>query len=131
MNLTKEHYDELIIELEAKGYREGRKYRNEDYAFWKSFHITYEDINNSDTKQIGYKIGVLILYLPACADRQGRDYHIQFEFHIGENPHVDKFKSTVRDSAITITKFEELAEEIYQKICKGFIFEKFEKKEDF
>lgn len=131
MNLTKEKYGELVKELEAKGYHKTKgHYKNEDYAFWKSFHVTYDDIENSDTKRIGYQIAVLVYDWRSCTDPYTKDYGIQFEFLVGRNAHVDRFDFTISDSMININQFEDLAEEVYQKIYKGFIFEKFEKKGD-
>lgn len=132
MNLTKEKYDEIVLELEAKGYHKHKgHYKNEDYAFWKSFHVSYDDPDNLDTKRRGYQIALLIYDWRDCMDSYNKDYGIQFEFLVGSNPYVDRFDFTVSDSVVNINQFEELAEEIYQKICKRFIFEKFEKKKDY
>lgn len=132
MNLSKDDYDILVKELEAKGYHKSKgHYKNEDYAFWKSFHVTYDDPDDSDTKRIGYQVAILIFDWRDCGDPYTKDYGIQFEFLVGRNPHVDRFDFTISDSIVNINQFEELAEEVYQKICKRFIFEKFEKKEDY
>lgn len=132
MNLSAEQYDDLVKELEIKGYHKNKDhYKNEDHAYWKSFHVTYDDIDNSDTKRIGYQVAVLVYDWREHRDPYAKNYGIQFEFLVGRNVHVDRFDFSISDSMANINQFEELAEEVYQRICRGFIFEKFEKKTDY
>jgi len=98
--------------LLLKGYKkyETQKYRNEDFAFWKSFDITYEE---EDSKQIGYQVGLLFYDTSKYDIPDNTHYGIQFEFVSGDKIEFDRADFTISDD-ITIFRFEEICEKLYR-----------------
>ena len=132
MNLPKEKFDSFVKKLLAKGYHKVKgPYKNEDFGYWKSFHVTYDDPENSDTKRIGYQIAILIYDWTKYSDHPLGGYGIQFEFMLGNNKYVDRLDLTASDDRMTVEQFEELCEAFYQKIYEEFIYTYYKEKEDY
>ena len=98
--------------LLLKGYKryDSQKYRNEDFAFWKSFDVTYDD---DDEKLVGYQVGLMFYDTSKYDIPDNEHYGIQFEFVSGDKIELDRADFTVSDD-ITIYRFEEICTKLYE-----------------
>jgi len=109
-------YHGLERYLELKGYKkyDTQKYKNEDFAFWKSFDVTFDD---EDHKQVGYQIGLLFYDTSKYQIPDNTHYGIQFEFIAGDKIEFDRVDFTISDD-ITIYKFEDICVKLYEFLKK-------------
>lgn len=98
--------------LLLKGYTryDNHKYRNEDFVFWKSFDITYDE---DEGKQIGYQVGLLFYDTSKYDIPDNEHYGVQFEFIAGDKVEFDRVDFTISDD-ITIYRFEEICVKLYE-----------------
>lgn len=111
MRIEFKNFHALEATLKEKGYtkHEKRSYKNEDFAFWKSFDVSFDD---EDDKIIGYQIALLFYDTSKYPVEDNTHYGIQFEFVSGDKIVFDRADFTISDD-ITIERFEEICEELY------------------
>jgi hypothetical protein len=98
--------------LKLKGYKkyDNQKYKNEDFALWKSFDVSY-DIDGQ--KKVGYQIGLLFYDTSKYDIPDNTHYGIQFEFVSGDKIEFDRADFTISDD-INIYRFEEICQKLYE-----------------
>jgi hypothetical protein len=119
---TLESFEKSLIE---KGYKRMRgHYKAEDYALWKSFHVTYDEDGD---KIIGYQIAFLVYDFGKYERFDGdKPFSIACEFLLGNNKFIDRVDLTASDDKITVEFFEKMCEKFYKNICKNYIFKNHE-----
>lgn len=120
MNVEKSEILKFEETLLNKGYQRYRgHFKNEDYGYWKSFHVEYD---NSSEKSIGYQIG--ILFYDFSKNDSNLQYGIQFEFILGNNSNIERLDMMVSDKIFSIEDFESLSEKFYTEIYLNHIKKK-------
>lgn len=120
MKFNKETIQQFELELKEKGYKKSTfPYKSEDYGYWKSFGISYDEDND---RVIQYQIGILI-YDFGKYPQNTSEFPIsnQFEFLLGSNNKIGRVDLTVSDENISVTHFEEICDNFYNKICKDLL----------
>lgn len=112
MRVSHMDFEGLEKYLLLKGYTRynNQKYRNEDFVFWKSFDITYDD---DEGKKIGYQVGLLFYDTSKYNVPDNEYYGVQFEFIAGDKIEFDRVDFTISDD-ITIYRFEEICVKLYE-----------------
>ena len=115
---TLEVFEKALVE---KGYNkiEGH-YKSEEYGWWKSFHVTYDEDND---KVIGFQVAFLVYNHGKYARFDGAEpFSVACEFLLGNNEFVSRVDLSISDDKITAEQFEKLCEKFYKNICKNYIF---------
>jgi len=118
MRFNKEELEKFELELIEKGYKKYfSKYKNEDYCYWKSFGITYDEDND---KIIQYQIGLLVYDFSKYSNLPEfqEPFSVSYEFILGRNDKIDRVDLSISDIKLTIEKFEEISLNFYNKVCK-------------
>jgi hypothetical protein len=113
--MTKEQLFQLEKELSEAGYvKRGGHYKHENYAWWKSFAITYDTYG---TKRIGYQIAVTVYDDGKFNKHKGEPIYLQFDFVT-----LLRFDISVCEEIMTVTKFEQICDFIYNHLNGGEIY---------
>jgi len=104
------HGLESYLKLKDYTKTETQRYKNEDFAFWKAFDVSYDDFGN---KKIGYQIGLLFHDISKYEIPDNMHYGIQFEFVSGDKIVFDRADFTISDD-ITIYLFEDICHKLYE-----------------
>ena len=119
MKIEKTNLEEFQKSLEDKGYRRfNGHYKKEDHGYWKSFHISFDEY---DEKEREYQIAFLIYDFTKYDNYDKKDVSVQFEFLLSNDQHVSRMDFTISDDDMTVEKFEEISEKLYQDIYVNYI----------
>jgi hypothetical protein len=117
MKFTKEEIEEFESTLGDLGYRKMKgHYRNEDYAWWKSFDITYDSYGD---KKVGYQIALLVFDFSKYPNFTDSYIGVQFEMITSENK-VSRVDLSLSDDNMTVTEFEDFCADMYSHINNFF-----------
>jgi hypothetical protein len=115
--LFKEIPEEFIKELEERGYRRiSGHYKNEDFGYWKSFHISKDEFNDD---VIGYQIALLFYVFNKYPQYDGEfPVHVSLNMLSGDggDNKYSRVDLTITDKNITIDEFEVLADKVYNVV---------------
>ena len=120
MKVEKNNIEEFKKTLKGKGYRYfNPHYKNEDYGYWKSFHIVKDQYGE---KEAAYQIAVLMYDFTKYPHYNGKDaISLQLEFILNDTDDiVSRMDMSISSDNMTVEKFEEIAEEFYQKIYLNY-----------
>lgn len=120
MKFNQETIQQFELELKERGYgKHTAPYKNEDYGYWKSFGISYDEDGD---KVIQYQIGLLVYDFGKYPQNTSEfPISIQFEFLLGNNDKIGRVDLTVSDDNISVTHFEEICNNFYNTICKDLL----------
>jgi hypothetical protein len=123
MRFKKEEIDDFCLSLEEKGYKKYRgHYKNEDFSFWKSFEVTYDEEGD---KEGGYQIALLFYDYSKYLNSEETNFGVQFEFVLNNNELIDRMDLSVTDSKMDLEGFENLSSEFYKSIYLNYIAKNF------
>lgn len=117
MKFNQEQLEKFEIELIEKGYRKYHgHYKNEDYAYWKSFDVKWDEDGD---RKVGYQIALMIYDFGKYPQNISEfPINISFEFLLGNSEKFSRVDLSISDENLTVEKFEEICEEFYNTICK-------------
>jgi hypothetical protein len=121
MKFNAEQLAKFELELVEKGYkRYNPKYRNEDYSYWKSFGITYDEDND---EIIQYQIGLLVYDFSKYNNLPEfqQPFSISYEFILGRNDKIDRVDLSISDTKLTVEEFEQVSLNFYNSVCNQWI----------
>lgn len=120
MDLTKEELAISEAFLKEEGYKKnGSRFKNEDYSWWKSFHVTKDQDGD---KVIGYQIALLVYDFSKHEAYSGvKPIGIQFEFLHGPDNPIGRIDLSISSNTMTFDRFEEIAERFYTSFCMGYL----------
>lgn len=120
MKLTVEQLEKFEATLPGMGYKKMKgHYRNEDYAWWKSCDVTYDEHGD---KKIGYQIALLVFDFSKYPNFPDAYIGVQFELLISENK-VSRVDMSVSDDKLTVEDFEDFCAEMYHNVNSFFTAE--------
>jgi hypothetical protein len=117
MKFNAEQLAKFELELVEKGYkRYNPKYRNEDYSYWKSFGITYDEDND---EIIQYQIGLLVYDFSKYNNLPEfqQPFSVSYEFILGRNDKIDRVDLSISDTKLTVEEFEQVSLNFYNNVC--------------
>lgn len=96
-----------------RGYRKLRGgYKNEDYAFWKSFGVR---LHPDGEKDMDYQVAFLV-YDWTKYPNHNNDIGIALEFMVGNKDDLglpDRIDVSISDNNVTVEQFEQLCENFF------------------
>lgn len=109
-----EIFEKKILE---KGYKKYQgHFKKEDYAYWKSFDVTYDEDGG---KKVGYQIALMVYdFGKYLQNTDVLPISISFEFILGNYDNIGRVDLSISDDKLSVTDFEQICDNFYTTICK-------------
>lgn len=117
MKFNQKQLEKFELEVIEKGYKKYQgHYKKEDYAYWKSFDISYDQDGD---KKICYQISLMIYDFGKYPQNTSKfPISISFEFLLASTEKISRVDLSISDDNLTVEEFEKICEEFYNTICK-------------